>query len=253
MTTTSLQLPERPRKPRSKGITMVIDPGLPTSYFCDVVESHGSLFDGVKFGWGTALVTADLERKIASLKENGIPFCFGGTLFEKYVRQGRFDDFRRFCSLYGCEIVEVSNGTIALSNCEKASYIEKLASEFTVYAEVGYKDPARSERLAAPGWIEFIREDLAAGASFVITESRESGRSGTCLSDGRLRVGLVEELVSSIGPDRLLFEAPTAGLQAYFVGRVGAEVNLGNIAARDVVSLETLRLGLRSETLEQFD
>lgn len=252
MIASSLRLPERSSKPRRSGITMVIDPGLPTGYFRDVVESHGELIDGVKFGWGSALATAGIEEKIDCLKANGVPFCFGGSLFEKYVRQERFDDFRQLCGDHGCEIVEVSNGTIELSNSEKASYISKLVPDFTVYSEVGYKDPVRSERLAAPRWIEFIEEDLAAGATLVITESRESGRSGTCLPDGRLRVGLIEELIT-VGPEKLLFEAPTTALQAYFVERVGSEVNLGNVAASDVVSVETLRLGLRADTLEQFD
>lgn len=253
MIQSNLRLPERPSKPRQSGITMMIDPGLPTGYFCDVVESFSDYIDGVKFGWGTALVTPGIEAKIAALRASGVAFCFGGSLFEKYVLQDRFEDFRELCHRFACDIVEVSNGTISLSNNEKASYIDKLASEFTVYSEVGYKDPARSERLAAPRWIEFIEEDLAAGASLVITESRESGRSGTCLPDGRLRIGLVEELISEVGPEKLLFEAPTTALQAYFVGSVGPGVNLGNIAARDVLSLETLRVGLRADTLEQFD
>jgi phosphosulfolactate synthase len=253
MIPSGLSLPERPAKPRRAGITMMIDPGLPTGHFSDVIASHAALVDGVKFGWGTALVTKDLEQKIAVLKDHEVGYCFGGTLFEKFVRQDRFDDFRRFCHAFSCPIVEVSNGSIELSNSEKASYVAKLADEFTVYSEVGYKDASRSERLAAPKWIEFIEEDFEAGASFVITESRESGRSGTCLSDGRLRIGLVEELITSVGPERLIFEAPTTALQAYFVGRVGSEVNLGNVAASDLVSLETLRLGLRSDTIEQFD
>lgn len=253
MIPSNLRLPERPAKPRQSGITMMIDPGLPTAYFSDVIASHSPYIDGVKFGWGTALVTPDLEHKIAVLQEHGVGYCFGGTLFEKYVRQDRFEDFRQLCQQFSCPIVEVSNGSIELSNSEKASYITKLADEFTVYSEVGYKDASRSERLAAPKWIEFIEEDLEAGATFVITESRESGRSGTCLPDGRLRIGLVEELITEVGPERLLFEAPTTALQAYFVGRVGSHVNLGNVAASDVVSLETLRLGLRADTIEQFD
>lgn len=252
MITSPLTLPERPSKPREAGITMMIDPGLPLGYFTDVMESSGEYIDYVKFGWGTALAS-EIEPKLEVLRDNGIQFGFGGTLFEKFVFQDRFDDFRNLCATVGCDVVEVSNGTIDLPNTAKASYIRKLAYEFPVVSEVGFKDPDRSERLGAPSWIDAIEEDLEAGARLVITESRESGRSGTCLPDGRLRVGLIEELLHAIGPERLVFEAPTAALQSYFVTRVGPEVNLGNVGAADVVSLETLRLGLRSDTLTLFE
>ena len=252
MIPSSLRLPEHSRKPRRTGITMMIDTGLPLGHFRDVVSSMSSIVDYVKFGWGTALVTERIEEKMRALVESEVSFFFGGTLFEKYVSQDRFDDFVDLCRSCGLDTVEVSNGTIGMSNLEKASYIHKLAGEFTVLSEVGFKDPTRSELLAAPRWVEFIEEDLEAGARLVITEARESGRSGTCLPDGRLRVGLIEELVERIDPTHLLFEAPTTALQTYFVTRLGPEVNLGNIAPADLVSLETLRLGLRADTLELF-
>lgn len=253
MIQSALRLPTRQAKPRSAGITMVLDSGLPTAYFADVVASTGSYIDLVKFGWGTALVTCDLPTKIATLKAYGVEFCFGGTLFEKHVRQGRFEEFRELCHFWSCRFVEVSNGTIELPNSEKAAYVSKLSGEFCVLSEVGFKDPDRSERLDASQWVQYVEEDLAAGASLVITESRQNGRSGTCHPDGRLRVELIEELLDACGPERLLFEAPTTALQTQFVRRVGPEVNLGNVAHSDVLSLETLRLGLRSDTLEQFD
>lgn len=253
MIETSLRLPGRAAKPRRAGITMMIDSGLPLAYFTDVVASNGELIDLVKFGWGTALVTSSLEDKIAVLREQEIGFYFGGTLFEKHVRQDRFDEFRALCHAFSCPFVEVSNGTIDLSNTEKAAYIGKLCEEFSVLSEVGFKDSRRSEGLEAARWVEYVEEDLAAGASLVTTESRESGRSGTCHPDGQLRVDLIEELLGAVGPEMLLFEAPTTALQAYFVCRVGPDVNLGNVAPSDVVALETLRLGLRSDTLERFD
>lgn len=244
-----LTLPRRETKPRASGLTMVIDSGLATDYFLDVMRSHGELVDLVKFGWATALVTKDIEQKMTVARECGVEYFLGGTLFEKFISQDRFEDFRRLCRRLSCRYVEVSNGTIDLSNTEKAAYVRKLADEFTVLSEVGYKDPNRSELLAAPRWVEFIEEDIDAGATLVVTESRESGHSGTCLADGRLRVGLIEELISRIDPKRLLFEAPTTPLQAHFVSRVGPDVNLGNIPPHDVVSLETIRLGLRADTL----
>jgi len=254
MNPTALRLPSRAAKPRRTGLTMVIDGGIGVAHFADVVTSAAEYIDFVKFGWGTAVVTSRLQAKIDVLTANEIGFYFGGTLFEKYVLQGRFDDFRKFCDAWSSRHVEVSNGTIPLSNSEKASYIRKLAGDFTVVSEVGYKDPGRSEQLPPRIWAEYIAEDLAAGASLVTLEARESGRSGICRPDGALRFGLVEDvLASGVGQDRLLFEAPSTSLQAYFVTRLGPDVNLGNVPASGVIGLETLRLGLRADTLAAFE
>jgi phosphosulfolactate synthase len=250
MRDTVLRLPSRQAKPRTRGLTMVIDNGMPTSWFRDAVTSSAELIDLVKFGWGTALVTAGLDRKVETLQSLGIGYFFGGTLFEKHVLQRRFDAYRAFCHDYGCSHVEVSNGTIELPNPEKDTYISRLADDFTVLSEVGFKDGERSERLSPSRWVDYIRADLDAGADLVITEARESGRSGICRPDGRLRFGLIEDILDAGLPtDQLLFEAPTKELQTYFVRRVGTDVNLGNIAPTEVIALETLRLGLRSDTL----
>jgi phosphosulfolactate synthase len=254
MNPTTLRLPRRAAKPRQTGLTMVIDGGLPLSHFRDLVLSHGEYIDYVKFGWGTAVVTNVLPAKIDILQGAGIDFYFGGTLFEKYVAQDRFDDFRAFCERYGCHHVEVSNGTIDISNTEKAGYIRKLAPDFTVVSEVGFKDPDRSEQLPPSAWVAAIREDLDAGASLVTLEARESGRSGICRPNGELRFGLIEDVLGAgIGADRLLFEAPSTALQAYFVKRLGPDVNLGNVPESAVISVETLRLGLRADTLDAFE
>jgi phosphosulfolactate synthase len=250
----ALQLPERAAKPRSSGITMVVDGGLPTRYFEDVVESGAEFLDFVKFGWGTALVTKDLRDKIAVLDNAGVKFYFGGTLFEKFVLQDGLDDFRQLCQKYACRFVEVSNGTIDLTNTEKAGYIRKLSDEFQVISEVGFKDAERSENLPPSRWIECIHEDLDSGAVLVTLESRESGRSGICRPNGELRFGLIEELLTSgLQQETLMFEAPSTDLQSYFVKRIGPDVNLGNVAATAVLGLETIRLGLRSDTLLRFE
>jgi phosphosulfolactate synthase len=254
MFATALLLPARAEKPRRTGLTMVIDGGLPLRYFTDLVSSAADYIDFVKFGWGTAVVTSGMRAKIDVLRANQIGFYFGGTLFEKYVLQGRFDDFRKFCQEHSCRHVEVSNGTISLSNSEKASYVRKLADDFAVVSEVGFKDPARSEQLPPSLWIEYIREDLEAGAALVTLEARESGRSGICRPDGALRFGLIEDVLGSgIGRENLLFEAPTSSLQAHFITRLGPDVNLGNVPAQGVIALETLRLGLRADTLTAFE
>jgi phosphosulfolactate synthase len=254
MNRTALHLPERAVKPRQTGLTMVIDGGIPLAAFTDIISFSAEYIDFVKFGWGTAVVTGALKKKIDVLDQHDIGFYFGGTLFEKFVLQDRFDDFRRFCDAYGARHVEVSNGTIDMPNSEKASYIRKLTPDFEIVSEVGFKDPERSEHLPPSAWIEYIAEDLAAGAGLVTLEARESGTSGICRPDGELRFGLIEDvLTSGIGTGHLLFEAPTTELQASFITRIGTDVNLGNVPATSVISLETLRLGLRGDTLVTFE
>jgi phosphosulfolactate synthase len=175
-------------------------------------------------------------------------------LFEKFVSQGRFDDWRRFVDRFGCHHVEISNGTIPMANSEKAGYIRRVAGDYTVFSEVGYKESARSETMEPEDWIAYLNEDIAAGATKVITEARESGKSGICRSNGELRLDLIERIAESgIELNRLLFEAPNKDLQVTLIRRFGAQVNLGNIAPADVVALETLRLGLRGDTLLDWD
>jgi len=247
---TSLRLPDRAAKPRRTGLTMMIDSGLPTLQFTDVIASHSEYIDVVKFGWGTSTLTADLKHKVDALRDHQIDFYFGGTLFEKFVAQDRFDDWRAFCDRFGCTSVEVSNGTIELPNDEKARYVERLAADYRVFSEVGLKDSAKSESMTVDDWLAYLRQDLAAGAAYVITEARESGSSGICRANGELREDLMQTILESgLDLDRLLFEAPNKALQVHLISQVGPNVNLGNIAPSDVVALETLRLGLRGDTL----
>ncbi len=254
MNRSPLNLPEHAPKPRSSGLTMVIDGGVPLGLFTDQIELGGEYIDYVKFGWGTSVVTNCLREKISVLDAHGIEFYFGGTLFEKFVLQGRFEEYRRYCEEYSCRHIEVSNGTIEMPNAEKAGYIRKLAADFGIVSEVGFKDPGRSEMLPPSEWVAAIKEDLEAGASIVTLEARESGKSGICRPDGELRYGLIEDVLhAGIGIDTLLFEAPTTALQTHMITRIGPNVNLGNIPADGVIGLETLRLGLRSDTLSAFE
>ena len=249
-----LNLPDRTAKPRSTGITMVIDNGIPSRYFADVVASYGEHIDFVKFGWGTSVVSKDIKGKIEAVRQEGVNFYFGGTLFEKYIVQNRFQEFRWMCQEYGCTYVEVSNGTIALDDDRKSEYVAELSRDFRVISEVGSKLQMKSENMAPSKWIGYITADLAAGAELVTLETRESGHGGMCRPNGELRFGLVEEILDSgFDTGKLLFEAPSMALQSYFVKRVGSNVNLGNIQVTDIVGLETIRLGLRSETLVSFE
>ena len=233
---------------------MMIDSGLPPAYFDDVIEGGSPYLDFVKFGWGTAIVTDGLDHKIETLRSHGIEHYFGGTLFEKFLLQDKLDGFRQFCRRYSCHYVEVSNGTIVLSDASKADAIRTLSDEFRVISEVGFKDPGRSDLVPASHWRECVVDDLDAGACLVTLETRESGRAGICTGSGELRHDIVDELLRDgalVG--RLLFEAPTVGLQSTFISLVGPDANLGNVPATGVLGLETLRLGLRSDTLTCFE
>lgn len=254
MRDTGLSLPTREDKPRCTGMTILIDNGLPLGHFEDVIESFEDVIDLVKFGWGTSVVTRPLEEKIGCLQAHKVDFFFGGTLFEKYVAQNKVERYHEYLQQFDCRYVEISNGTIELSNRTKAQFISEFAKDFTVLSEVGYKDDEKSIHLNPAKWIEYMQEDLSAGAAKVITEARESGSSGICRSNGELRYGLIDEIIQSdIDSRDIIFEAPNKTLQTYFICLLGANVNLANVPFQDAIALETLRLGLRSDTLLQFE
>lgn len=239
------------RHEASRGLTILIDPGLPAGHFRDVIESHGGLVDLVKFGWGTALVTGCFDDKLRVLNKAGIRSFFGGTLFELAYRNDCVDPFFDFAEACGCDLVEISDGTVSIPPREKSRWIQHASSRFEVFSEIGYKNPERSEKLFPAMWIEKINDDLESGASHVVLEARESGNSGICRPSGEVRHGLIHEILDS-GIDRrsLVFEAPNKMLQTYLIKAVGPDVNLANVAFPDVVGLETLRLGLRSDTMD---
>jgi phosphosulfolactate synthase len=228
----------------------VIDRGLSLAEVDGMLEVAGAAVDVVKLGWGTALVTGNLEAKLARYSEHGIPVVLGGTLTEVAIRQGRIDGLIAWLRELGLRHVEISDGTITLEPDVKRGLIERLSGEFVVLAEVGNKD---ADFIMAPYvWVEQIERDLDAGAWKVITEARESGTAGIYRADGEPRTGLIDEIVHAVDPDRLVFEAPLRPQQVWLLKRFGTECNLGNIAPDDVLSLETLRLGLRSDTVERF-
>jgi phosphosulfolactate synthase len=228
----------------------VIDRGLSLAEVDGLIEVAGAAVDVVKLGWGTALVTGNLEAKLARYSQHEIPVVLGGTLTEVAIRQGRIDGLIAWLRELGLRHVEISDGTITLAPEVKRGLIERLSGEFVVLAEVGNKD---ADFIMAPYvWVEQIERDLDAGAWKVITEARESGTAGIYRADGEPRTGLIDEIVHAVDPDRLVFEAPLRPQQVWLLKRFGTECNLGNIAPDDVLSLETLRLGLRSDTVERF-
>jgi phosphosulfolactate synthase len=237
-------------KPRERGLTHVIDRGLSVADVDGLLEVAGGCVDVVKLGWGTALVSANLQPKLERYAAHGIPVVLGGTLTELAIRQGRVDGLIAWLRELGLRHVEVSDGTIALDAAVKRELISRLADEFTVLAEVGSKD---ADFIMAPYvWVEQIERDLDAGAWKVIAEARESGTAGIYRADGEVRTGLIDEIAHAVNIERLIFEAPLRAQQVWLLKRFGTECNLGNIAPGDVLSLETLRLGLRSDTVERF-
>jgi phosphosulfolactate synthase len=228
----------------------VIDRGLSVAEAAGMLEVAGDSVDIVKLGWGTAVVTANLAPKLELYAERGIPVVLGGTLTEVAIRQGRVDGLVAWLRELGLRHVEISDGTITLEPDVKRELIERLSREFVVLAEVGSKD---ADFIMAPYiWVEQIERDLKAGAWKVIAEARESGTAGIYRANGEVRTGLIDEIAHAIDPERLIFDAPLQRQQVWLLNRFGTECNLGNIAPADVLSLETLRLGLRSDTVERF-
>ena len=246
-----LDLPERTNKPRERGITHVLDRGMSLADVDGLIEVTGGAVDLVKLGWGTALATANLDAKLARYRAHGIPVVLGGTLTELAISQDRVEQLIRWLHELGIEHVEVSDGTIVIDHELKVALIQRLTAEFTVLSEVGAKDNARY--MAPYKWVEQIERELAAGAWKVIAEAREGGTAGIARPDGEVRMGLIDEIAHAIDPDRLLFEAPRKHQQVWFVRRFGTNVNLGNISPADVLSLETIRLGLRADTVGSVD
>lgn len=243
-------LPNRTDKPRKKGLTLALDKGYSVRQAEDFVESSSNYIDVVKLGWGTSYVTQNLEEKIAVYHQANIPVYFGGTLFEAYVLRDQLDGYVALMKNYGIEYVEVSNGTIWLSDDRKQSIIKELSKEFTVYSEVGSKNP--NDIIPPYKWVRIIENELKAGAQKVICEARESGTVGVFRPNGEVRSGLIEEITDQIPEEKLIFEAPQKEQQVWFIRKFGSNVNLGNIQPADVISVETLRLGLRSDTLLDF-
>lgn len=245
-----LDLPARPAKPRETGLTHVIDIGLSPSDADGLMQTSGDFIDLIRLGFGSAYVTGALREKIDFYNQHGVPVALGGTLTELAWLQKRVEGLRSWLKELGIRHVEVSSGAVPIPPEEKAELIRALAEDFTVFAEVGEKDPAAI--MAPYVWVDLIEQALEAGASKVVCEGRASGDAGMYRPDGEARTGLIDEIVHRIDFHRLIFEAPKRHQQVWFIQHLGPEVNLGNIRPDDVIPLETLRLGLRADTLHLF-
>jgi len=244
------QIPDRKIKPRQSGLTMVMDKGLSVNEaenFMSVSHPH---VDIVKLGFGTSYVTPNLKEKLEVYRKYDIPVYFGGTLFEAFLIRNQFDDYVNVCKEFGISYIEVSDGSITIPHAEKCGYIEKLTKHATVLSEVGSKDAAHI--IPPYKWIELMRAELDAGATYVIAEAREAGNVGIYRGSGEVREGLVQEILTQIPAEKILWEAPQKAQQLYFIELIGCNVNLGNIAPTEVIPLEAMRVGLRGDTFDLY-
>jgi phosphosulfolactate synthase len=232
---------------RHVGLTHVLDKGLGPRAWQDLLDVAGEHISIVKLGWGTAYVTSNLERKLDVLRDKRV--VIGGTFFEVVYARDRLDDYKRWLTELGLDHVEISDGTIEIPRERKLELIADFARDFTVLSEVGSKDS--SVEYTVDEWTGWLNEDLEAGAWKVITEAREGGTAGIFDSSGGMRTDLIAEIANVVGPANIVFEAPTKAAQAWFVKQFGPSVNLGNIPPEEVIPLETLRLGLRGDTLKE--
>lgn len=243
-------VPNRSSKPREEGLTMVMDKGISLRQVEDFLSMNEHLVDLVKLGFGTSVISKNLKEKIALYKQSGIKTYFGGTLFEAFVIRNQFSDYKSVLEEYGLEYVEVSDGSIDLEHAEKCDYISDLAQNYTVLSEVGSKD---ANVIIPPyKWIKLMKAEFEAGSWKVIAEARESGTVGIFRGSGEIRSGLIDEILTEIKAEDIIWEAPQKSQQVWFIKLLGHNVNLGNIGVEEVIPLETLRLGLRGDTFTQF-
>jgi phosphosulfolactate synthase len=244
------QMPIRNSKPRVEGVTMVMDKGLTLEEAKMFIENAIPHVDMIKLGFGTSYVTPKLREKIEVYQSAGIPVYFGGTLFEAFAIRGQFEDYLTTIKEFGLQHVEVSDGSMNIEHSVKCNYIERLAKEVTVFSEVGSKDAAHI--IPPYKWIELMRSELSAGSKYVIAEAREAGNVGIYRGTGEVREGLVQEILTQIPAQKIIWEAPQKAQQVYFMQLLGANVNLGNIAPNDVIPLEATRIGLRGDTFHFY-
>lgn len=244
------QMPERLVCPRTNGITMVMDKGLSIEEAKNFMSVSYPHVDIVKLGFGTAVVTPNLEEKIEVYKSYDIPIYFGGTLFEAYLVRNQIDDYIAICKHFGVDYVEVSDGSITIPHAEKCGYIEKMTKHATVLSEVGSKD---ATHIIPPyKWIELMKAELEAGSTYVIAEAREAGNVGIYRGSGEVREGLVQEILTQIPSEKIIWEAPQKAQQLYFLELIGCNANLGNIPPNEVIALEAMRIGLRGDSFSFY-
>jgi len=243
-------IPDRSKRPRTSGLTMVMDKGLSVEEVKLFLEIAHPYVDIVKLGFGTAYVTPNLNEKLSVYRSYDLPVYFGGTLFEAFLVRNQVDDYIQVCKDYDISYMEVSDGCITIPHVEKCNYITQLAKHGTVLSEVGSKDA--SHIMPPYKWIELMKAELSAGSTYLIAEARESGNIGIYRGDGEVREGLVNEILTTIPAEKIIWEAPRKDQQLYFIELLGHNVNLGNIAPHEIIALEAMRVGLRADSFHLF-
>jgi phosphosulfolactate synthase len=246
------QIPQRTARPRTYGLTMINDKGLSVMEARNLVSGAGPHVDLVKLAFGTPILSGGLQEKIRIFQDAGIPVYFGGLLFEAYVVRNQFDDYLGLLKEYNISYIEVSDGSIDIPHTEKCKYIEQLSRYGTVLSEVGSKDKDREHVTPPYQWIRLMQAELGAGAEYIVAEARETGTVGLYRNSGEVREGLVQEILTKVPAEKILWEAPQKDQQLYFLTLIGANANLGNISPTEIIALEAMRIGLRGDTFDLF-
>lgn len=227
----------------------VLEVGTPYKIFESYISSYSKYIDFIKFGWGSALIDPDFNLKKQLCDRFNIKPLLGGTFFEYMIHHHDFSCFVEKVNSFGLDCVELSRGTLDIDDSLYASYIRTLSHDFFVMSEIGRKSSDPSLALTSAQWVSHCELSADAGASLLILESRESGRSGYVSTDGDVNAVIIDSITNIIPVESLLFEAPIKSVQAFLIKRYGTLVNLGNLALPDLLSVQSLRLGLRSDTL----
>lgn len=253
MNFTLSKIPPRTSRPRRTGITMISDTGLSLADAAHLLSVASSYIDIVKLAFGSAVVTPLIQEKIKLYKSFQIPVYFGGLLFEAFVIRNQFNDYVQLLDDHEISMVEVSDGNIDISHQAKCDFIRLLsAQKKIVLSEIGSKDKDKVTVTPPYKWIELIKAELDAGSEYVIAEAKETGAEGLYRNSGEVREGLVEEILTKIPGEKIIWEAPRHEQQLYFIKLLGANVNLGNIEPKEVIAMEATRIGLRSDSFHFF-
>lgn len=232
---------------------MVLDKGLGLETASSLMDISGDYVDYLKFGWGTSIVHDQeiVRAKVEMYKSHDITPYTGGTLFELAYMQDKLDDFFTEAKNLGFPAIEISDGSTNISHEEKLNCIKMAKAEgFEVLSEVGKKDPNLDKELTLDERVEYMQEELDAGSSLVIVEAREGGKNiGIFDGAGKAKEDEIDYILDNFDGSKILWEAPNKDQQVFFILKLGNTVNLGNISSDDITSLETLRLGLRGDTL----
>ena len=243
-------IPKRTEKPREYGLTMMMDKGLSINDTKNFIDMCGPHTDIIKLGFGTSAISPHIETKIKLYQDAGLMVYLGGTLFEAFIIRDLFEEYKELLRKWNLSMCEVSDGSIHISHEDKCNYIKELSKEFKVVSEVGSKD--ENVLIAPYKWIELMQKELEAGSWKVIAEAREGGNVGIYRRGGDVRSDLIDEILTQIPTEKILWEAPKKPQQVWFIKLLGPNVNLGNIAWDEVIPLETLRIGLRGDTFFDY-